>query len=115
MQENATGIRVVKALSKTEYENEKFSSITERLASDEYKANAVMSLSNPLATLILSLGLVAVIVVGALRGNEAGTVLAFLSYFTIILNAMLGLSKIFVVISRGAASSSRVERFLETD
>lgn len=115
MQENASGIRVIKALSKTEYENEKFDKITEKLASDELRANAVMSLTNPLATLILSLGLVAVIVVGAIRGTAAGTVLAFLSYFTIILNGMIGISKIFVVISRGAASSGRVEKVLEAD
>lgn len=115
MQENATGVRVIKALSKTEYEVEKFGNITKDLAENEFKANAVTSLSNPLATLILSLGLVAVIVVGAVRGNEAGTILAFLTYFTIILNALLGLSKIFVVISRGAASSARIENVLETD
>ena len=115
MQENASGIRVIKALSKTEYENKKFSDITEELAENELRANAVMSLSNPLATLILSLGLVAVIVVGAYRKNEAGTVLAFLSYFTIMLNAMLGLSKIFVIISRGAASSARIEKVMEAD
>ncbi|MDE6441799.1 MAG: ABC transporter ATP-binding protein/permease, partial [Clostridia bacterium] len=115
MQENATGIRVIKALSKTEYENEKFSSVTSKLAKDEYKANAVMSLSNPLATLILSMGLVAVIAVGSIRENEAGTVLAFLSYFTIILNALIGISKIFVVISRGTASASRIETVLAAD
>ncbi|MDE7400511.1 MAG: ABC transporter ATP-binding protein, partial [Clostridia bacterium] len=115
MQENATGIRVIKALSKTDYENEKFAGITAKLAKDEYKANTVMSLSNPLATLILSLGLVGVIAVGSLRGSEAGTVLAFLAYFPMILNAMLGISKIFVVISRGSASASRIEKVLETD
>lgn len=115
MQENATGIRVIKALSKTEYENEKFASVTNKLAKDEYKANTVMSLSNPLATLILSMGLVAVIAVGSLRANEAGTVLAFLSYFTIILNALIGISKIFVVISRGTASASRIETVLAAD
>lgn len=115
MQENATGIRVVKALSKTEYENEKFSSVTSKLSKNEYKANAVMSLSNPLATLILSMGLVAVIAVGAIRGSEAGTVLAFLSYFTIILNALIGISKIFVTMSRGTASASRIEEVLAAD
>ena len=115
MQENITGVRVVKALSKGEYETQKFHSVSEKLADTELKANKIMSLTNPLATLILNLGLVVVIVVGALRSTDAGTVLAFLSYFTIILNAMLGLSKIFVVVSRGVASASRIERVLEKD
>ena len=115
VQENVTGVRVIKALNKGEYESEKFDGIVKELAAEEYKANKIMSLSNPLATLVLNLGLVAVIVVGAVRGNHAGTVLAFLQYFVIILNAMIGLTKIFVVVSRGSASATRIEQVLETD
>ncbi len=114
-QENVSGVRVVKALSKSEYECGRFGDITKELASREFKANKIMSLSNPLATLILNIGLIAVIVVGAFRGNSMGTVLAFLSYFVIILNAMIGLSKIFVVMSRGAASAARIESVLDED
>ncbi len=115
MQENATGIRVIKALSKTDYEVEKFGGVADRLAKTEYRANKVMSISNPFAALIFNLGLVAVIALGARRGNDGGVILAFLSYFTIILNGMNGLSKIFVVISRGAASADRLERVMATD
>ena len=115
MQENISGVRVVKALSKEEYETRKFHEVSDRLARTELRANKIMSLTNPLATLILNLGLVAVIVVGALISSGAGVVLAFLSYFTIILNAMLGLSKIFVVLSRGIASADRIEKVLEMD
>ena len=74
-----------------------------------------MSLTNPLATLILNLGLVVVIIVGALMSDGAGSVLAVLTYFTMILNGMLGLSKIFVVLSQGIASAERIERVLEMD
>ena len=115
VQENVTGVRVIKALNKGEYESEKFDGIVKELAAEEYKANRIMSLSNPLATFILNIGLVAVIVVGAVRGNQAGTVLAFLQYFVIILNAMIGLTKIFVVVSRGSASTTRIEQVLDTD
>ena len=115
VQENVTGVRVIKALNKGEYESEKFNGIVKDLATEEYKANKIMSLSNPLAAFILNIGLVAVIVVGAVRGNQAGTVLAFLQYFVIILNAMIALTKIFVVISRGSASAARIEQVLDTD
>lgn len=115
MQENVTGVRVVKALTKEEYESEKFDGLVKELAAREFKANKIMSLSNPLATLVLNLGLVAVIVTGALRGNLPGTVLAFLQYFVIILNAMIALTKIFVVISRGSASAGRIESVLRED
>ena len=115
VQENVTGVRVIKALNKGEYESEKFDGIVKELAAEEYKANRIMSLSNPLAAFVLNIGLVAVIVVGAVRGNQAGTVLAFLQYFVIILNAMISLTKIFVVISRGSASATRIEQVLDTD
>lgn len=115
MQENITGVRVVKALSKGAYETEKFHTVSDRLAAQEFKANKLMSLTNPLATLILDLGLVALIIIGAYRSTDAGVLLAFLSFFTIILNALLGVSKIFVVVSRGVASSDRIEKVLKLD
>ena len=114
-QENVTGVRVIKALAKTEYEVEKFEEVTQNLAATEFKANRLMSLSNPLATLILNLGLVVLIVVGAATHSTSGTVLEFLQYFVIILNAMIGLTKIFVVLSRGSASASRIESVLDLD
>ena len=112
MQENISGVRVIKALSKTDYEVEKFQSVNDALTADEFKTNRLTSLTNPLATLILNAGLVAVIAVGAVMSAQAGTVLAFLSFFTIILNAMLGISKIFVTLSRGVASAARIESVL---
>lgn len=115
MQENISGVRVIKALSKTDYEVEKFRTVNDSLTADEYKTNRLTSLTNPLSTLILSLGLVGVIAAGAYLSAEAGTVLAFLQLFTIILNAMLGISKIFVTLSRGVASAERIERVLGTD
>ena len=115
VQEDITGIRVIKALSKTEYEDKKFEGVAGDLASTEFKAQRIMSLTNPLTSLILNLGLVGVIVVGAYFSSEPGDITGFLTYFTIVLNAMLGISKIFVIISRGAASSERIERVLELD
>lgn len=114
-QENVTGVRVIKALNKSGYEVEKFEDVTQELAATEFRANRIMSLSNPLATLILNLGLVVLIVVGAVCHSSTGAVLAFLQFFVIILNAMIALSKIFVVISRGSASASRIESVLSTD
>jgi ATP-binding cassette subfamily B protein len=112
MQENISGVRVIKALSKGALESKKFEGVNDELTRREFKANKIMSLTNPLATLILNMGLVVVLVVGAYLSTPAGTVLAFLSYFTIILNAMLGISKIFVMLSRGVASANRIEEVL---
>lgn len=115
MQEDITGIRVIKALSRTEYESEKFDSVAGDLAATEFKAQRIMSLTNPLTTLILNLGLVGVIIAGAFLSGEPGVITGFLTYFTIVLNAMLGISKIFVILSRGVASASRIESVLNLD
>ena len=115
MQENISGVRIIKALSKGGYEREKFRGISDRLGETDFSAKKLMSLTNPLATLILNLGLVAVIVVGAQMSDGAGSILAVLTLFTIILNGMLGLSKIFVVLSQGVASAARIEGVLKLD
>lgn len=115
MQEDITGIRVIKALSKTEYESQRFADVANNLASTEFKAQRTMSLTNPLTTLILNLGLVCVIIAGAFLSGEPGVITGFLTYFTIVLNAMLGISNIFVILSRGMASASRIERVLDLD
>lgn len=112
MQENISGVRVVKALSKTDFESEKFRGVNDGLSADEFKAHAVTALTNPLTTLILNLGLVGVIALGAYLSASGGTLLAFLSYFTLMLNAMLGISKIFTDLSKGMASSARIEQTL---
>lgn len=115
MQENISGVRIIKALSAGEREKRKFGGVSDRLGNTGFSAKKVMSLTNPLATLILNLGLVVVIIVGALMSDGAGSVLAVLTYFTMILNGMLGLSKIFVVLSQGIASADRIEQVLEMD
>lgn len=115
MQENITGVRVIKALSKTEFEAGKYAEVNKELTANEFKANKLAALTNPVVTLILNLGLVGVIVAGAFVSAPSGTVLAFLSYFVLILNAMLGISKIFVVLSKGVASAGRITRVLDTD
>ena len=116
VQENVTGVRVIKALSKTEYEKNRFDSVNETLSASEQKASAVMAISNPTTTLILNLGLCAVVLVGAYRVNggqaQPGAIIAFLSYFTIILNAMLGVTRIFTLCAKGAASAGRIQEVL---
>lgn len=119
VREDAQGIRVIKALSKVDYERRRYDAANKRLVGDETKASTTMALSNPLVTLLLHLGLVAVIVVGAFRVNgnlsQTGTIIAFIQYFTMISNAMIGLTRIFVHSSKGMASAQRISEVIYTD
>ena len=119
VQENITGIRVIKALSKTAYEKKRFHTVNEQLTAIDQKAGTITAITNPTASLTLNLGLTLVVVIGAFRVNsgecEPGVIVAFLQYFTMILNAMLGITRIFVMYSKGEASARRVASVLETE
>ena len=112
MRENINGIRVVKALSKTDYEYGRFKEQNGELAEHEFKAGITMALSGPMMNLILNLGLTAIVVVGAYRVNAGasmpGRIVAFLSYFTMILHAMMAITRVFEDISKAAARANRI-------
>ena len=119
VREDSQGIRVIKALSKTDYERKKYDAANKKLAADELRASSTMAASNPLVSLFLNLGLVCVILVGAFLVNgdltKPGKIVAFIQYFTLISNAMIGLARIFVNYSRGGASAKRIEEVLNTE
>ena len=118
VQENITGIRVIKSLSKTDYEKERFHGVNEELSDISLQAAMTTGITNPVATLVLRLGLTLVVLIGAFRVNDGhmkpGVIMAFLQYFTMILNAMLGVTRIFVMWSKGEASAKRVAQVLAT-
>ncbi len=116
VRENLTGIRIIKALSKTDDEKRRFSTINEALAASETKAASVMAVNGPTMQFLLNMGLVLVLVVGARRVNLGltgpGNIIAFISYFTIILNAMLTITRILTMYSKALASARRIEEVL---
>ena len=118
VQENITGIRVIKALSKTEFEKQRFHTVNGELTAVDQKAGTVSAITNPTASLTLNFGLTLVVLIGAFRVNNGqmkpGVIVAFLQYFIMILNAMLGVTRIFVMYSKGEASAKRVAQVLQT-
>ncbi|MBR4304163.1 MAG: ABC transporter ATP-binding protein [Clostridia bacterium] len=118
VRENTTGVRVIKALSRVNAEKERFNEVNTRVMKDERRANITMALTRPSTSLILNIGLVLVVVVGAHRVNaglsEAGSITAFLTYFTIILNAMISVSRIITMSSQMIASANRIEEVINT-
>lgn len=112
VRDDYTGIRVIKALSRTEYEERGFAEINDNVVAKETKAGVTMSITNPIMNVMLNLGMTAVVLVGAYRVSEGlakvGEIIAFTSYFTIILNAVISISRIFVNVSKGSASAKRI-------
>ena len=112
LQENITGVRVIK----TEYEKNRFNNVNSELTRIDQKAGMIAAITNPSTSLILNLGLTLVVLAGAFRVNsgssQSGVIIAFLQYFVMILNAMLGITRIFVMWSKGEASAHRVAEVL---
>ncbi|HQD71825.1 MAG TPA: ABC transporter permease, partial [Clostridiales bacterium] len=69
VQENITGVRVIKALSKSDYERARFDEINKDAVKREQRAGMVTNITSPVMNLLLNGGLTAVIVVGAFRVN----------------------------------------------
>lgn len=111
-QENITGVRVIKALSKTEYEKGRFDTVNNAHSATTLKAGTFNNITNPVTNLTLNLGLTLVVLVGAYRVHsgacQRSVIVAFLTYFTMILNAMLGITRVFVMWSKGEASARRI-------
>ncbi len=117
MRENITGIRVVKALSKEDYERRRFGAANETMARRERKAGIVMALPGPLMTMALNIGLTLVVVIGAIRVNNGvtkpGVILAFLTYFNMILMGVMGLTRVFMMMSKASASARRIKAVID--
>lgn len=116
--EDVQGIRVIKALSKNEHENRRYDKVNSELSKQEKHAGTVMGIVNPVMTLLMNLGIAAVVAVAAVRVSKglssAATVIAFMQYFTLISMAMMSLSRMFVMYTKCAASANRIAEVLDT-
>ncbi len=118
VRENAVGIRVVKALTKYDYEKRRFESANKEHVRAEQNAGMTMSSVNPIMNVILNIGTTLVVLVGAYRVYNGlmlpGTILSFIQYFSMISMSMLAVTRMFVMYSKASASAKRVSEVIET-
>ncbi len=116
IQENMAGARMIRALGCIPREQQAYNDINEELAVRQRTADLTMAMVSPICNCALNIGLALVVLVGAWRVSrgmtQPGTIIAFLSYFTIILNALLMVSRMFVMYSKGSASARRIEEVM---
>lgn len=119
MRENITGIRVVKALCRMDYESDRFHQYNDKMTAADVKASTVMAIPGPFMQICLNTGLSLVVYVGALRVNSGvmkpGVILAFLTYFNLILQSVMSINRIFMMISRASASANRIDLVLQSE
>lgn len=118
VREDTQGIRVIKALSKNDYENRRYDAVNLALSKDERRAGTIMGSVNPIMMLLMNLGITAVVALSAFTVasgySSPATVIAFVQYFTLISMAMMVISRIFVMYTKCAASANRIAEVLDT-
>lgn len=119
IQENLTGIRVVKAFDRSEHETKRFGGVNDDYVNISIKANRIMSFMMPGITLIMNASIIAVLWFGAKivgAGNmKVGEVSAFITYITRILSSLMMMSMMFMMISRAQASANRISEVLDEE
>jgi ATP-binding cassette subfamily B protein len=112
MREYLSGVRVVKAFNRFDFEVEKFSSANEELQNKSIRANRNMSVFSPAIMLTVNLGIVGVLWLGGIGVNNGsmhvGHIVAFINYMTQILFSLMMVSMVFNIFVRAKASTGRI-------
>ncbi len=118
VQENLTGIRVVKSFNRQEYAEDKFKEKNDALQDTSLQAINLMVTMMPLMNLLIYGCILAVLWFGGHQVIEGtmkkGALISFITYITQILMAMMMLTMYFMQATRGAASAKRLIEVLET-
>ena len=117
VQENLTGIRVVKSFVKADYEKEKFVKRNRSLKEISEKAFGMVVINMPIMMLIVNATLIAVIWFGG-KLVHTGTLLTgdLMAYFTYIMQIMISLmmvSMTFMMMTRSVACARRIVEVLD--
>lgn len=116
--ENLTGIKVIRALNKQKYEENKFERSNEKLKNTDIYISKVMAFQQPVVNLVFNLSAVLIIFIGVSNLHTdmsyLGRMIAFSQYSAQVLMSFLFLTFLFVMIPRGNVSSKRISEVIET-
>lgn len=119
LRESLTGIRVIKAFNKTEYEKKRFNEANRDLTEAALKVGRIMALMMPILNVVLNFTIVGVIWYGSslieIRGLEVGELMAFIQYVSQIMFSLIMVSMIFVMLPRASASAERINEVLDME
>lgn len=117
LDENLTGMRVIRAFDRSQHETERFDIANRDLTDVSLKANRIIALLMPVMMMVMNFSTIAIIWFGSIRiddgGMEVGALIAFLQYAMQIMFAMVMMSMMFVMLPRAAASATRINEILD--
>ena len=119
MQENLTGIRVVKAFVRRDFENKRFEKANDQLYQTQLTFTQLLSVFFPLILVIMNMGTVAIIYYGGLQvfagTTSVGTIMAFINYVFSTMFPVMMLAMMAGQISSANASSKRILQVLDSE
>lgn len=119
LRENLTGVRVVRAFNKIDYEHERFSEANEDLTNNAIRVNKIIAILMPSMTIILNFTTVAILWFGGIAVNNdtlaVGNLIAFIQYVMQIMMSLVMLTMMFVLIPRASASAERINEVLDLE
>ena len=120
VQENVSGIRVVKSFVREDYEKEKFSKVSQSVKQDFTKAEKIMALMSPvmmfcmyLAALLVSYFGAEIIINSGASAMEVADLSAMITYGVQILSSLMMLAMVFAMITMSLESAHRITEVLE--
>jgi ATP-binding cassette subfamily B multidrug efflux pump len=112
MQENLSGVRVVKAFVREDYEKQRFRAANEELVDRTIRVGQLLAMIMPLMMFTLNLGVVGVVWFGGnlviAGGTKVGQVMAFVNYLSQMMFSLLNVGMLLIRVSRAEASSRRI-------
>jgi ATP-binding cassette subfamily B protein len=118
LREQITGIRVVRAFVREPREVQRFAAVNDDLTEVSLRAGRLMALMFPMLLFIINASSVGVLWFGANRIDSgdmtAGSLIAFLSYFTLMLIAVMMAMFVALMAPRAAVCAERIVEVLDT-
>lgn len=118
MQEDVSGIRIIKACVREVYEKVRFGKANDDLIKTQLQVLTIFAFMNPIINALIYVVVTVILVVGSyeVRAGTAtpGNIMAAITYTTQLLNGIMGLTMQFQNISRGIASWKRVKEVLHS-
>lgn len=119
MQEDISAIRIIKACVREEYESVRFGRANSELIKTQLGVLTIFAFMNPTVNLLINLIITLIFAFGArevnLGATTPGSIMAAVTYATMLLNGIMGLTMVAQNISRGAASWTRVSEILYSE
>lgn len=119
MQEDISGIRIIKACIREGYEKLRFGKANDDLIRTQLQVLTILAFMNPVINALVYVVVALILRAGAVEVaagvTTPGSIMAAITYTTQLLNGIMGLTMLFQNISRGFASWKRVKEILRTE